>query len=111
MTKPMPRRVVAWITGLAALLLMWGAVAAMSSSWEDKFIASYETWHGEVDAEWEARLVHGVSLACGLLDEGNDLPDTYNALVDYGFSSDQSTSVISGAVVYQCTEYAPLLQR
>lgn len=108
--KPMPR-VVAWIAWTVVLLIMWMAVAAMSSSWEDKFIAGYESWHGDVDAEWEARLIHGASLACGLLDEGNDLPDTYDALVDYGFSSDQATSVISGGVVYRCPEYAPLVQR
>lgn len=108
--KPIPR-LIAWIAWAMVLLIMWLVVTATSSSWEDKFLAGYESWHGPTDPATRDLLVHGTALTCGLLDEDPDIVATWDRLVDYGFSSDQATSVISGAVVYRCPEHAPLLQR
>lgn len=99
------------VATLAAAAALAMGIDNVRTTWEDDMIASYESWHGEVDDATRDLLIHGTALACGLLREDPDLPRTWDRLVDYGFSSDQATSVISGAVVYRCTEFAPLIQR
>lgn len=76
--KPIPR-LIAWIAWAMVLLIMWLVVTATSSSWEDKFLAGYESWHGPTDPATRDLLVHGTALTCGLLDEDPDIVATWVA--------------------------------
>ena len=75
-------------------------------SWEDKVLLAYDRTHGKPADE--SLVTMGAMQACAELGSYPDLGATWQRLVDNGYGSDESATIISAATVWLCPEFSYL---
>lgn len=86
----------------------------LTTTWDDRVISGYADRFGMPDmlgGSPEEFILGGVNRACGLMTQDPDIPRTFDRLVDFGYSSDQSTFFIAAGAAHRCTEFKPLFER